>query len=351
MIRWSKKHAVFVQLNSHCGLTGLGECWCFDTEPDALVAYLKTEVLPHLLGHSVDKIRSTLDALRRRATLTARHGMLASASSGIDIALWDLCARQQRLPLCKLINADASTRVRLYASGGLYGLDKSNADLCDELRGFVDSGFAAVKMKVGGLSVDEDAQRVQQVRQAIGADTELIVDGVYSFDLDSAMAFFKKIQDCDIAGFQSPVEARQIGHMATLRRAGVPVMGVEAEYREEILTSYIDDGAVQILQVAPIACGGVSTTLHLADRARAAGIVLSPEVSSTALATMVACHLAAAHEAIVNVEYHSVHQSFFDHLPFTPADLNQGHVSLPSSPGLGLTLPIDAMHERLHQRA
>lgn len=348
MIRWTQKHAVFIELTTHNGLTGTGECWCFDNAPDALVAYLRTEVLAPMVGCTVGEIRERLDALLLRATLTARHGMLASASSGVDIALWDLCARQRGLPLWKLLNPAANGRVQLYASGGLYGEEKTNDDLAAELKGLVDGGFTAVKMKVGGLTIDEDVARVGHVRKAIGDRAALIVDGVYAFDLESAKRFFDKIHPCTISAFQSPVDARRIEHMVELRQAGVPVMGVEAEYRQEILQSYIDRGAVKILQVAPIACGGISSVLQLANQAQSAGINLSPEVSSTALATMVACHLAAAHQSIVDVEYHTVHQLFFDRLPFSPADLKDGTIDLTQAPGIGITLPPELVCEQIN---
>ena len=43
-LRWTKKFAVFVELIDDAGRVGLGECWCFDSAPDALLAFLRTEV-------------------------------------------------------------------------------------------------------------------------------------------------------------------------------------------------------------------------------------------------------------------------------------------------------------------
>lgn len=345
LIRWTKKHSVFVELKTETGLHGLGECWCFDDQPDTLITYLRTEVAPHIVGKRVEKVHEVMGALMQRATLTARHGLLRSASSGIDIAHWDLRSKVDGIPLSQAIDGQSGDRVELYASGGLYGQGKSTDDLAEELSAYVALGFTTVKMKVGGLDIDADAERVSRARMAIGPEARLIIDGVYSFSYDRALALFDRVRKDDIAAFQSPVRVDELRAMRQLCDQGVPVMAAEAEYRSEVFAELIEGGAVAILQVAPIACGGISSTLELADRAEGAGITLSPEVSSTAVATMVAAHIGAAHRAVGPVEYHMVHQLFFEHLPFKVADLRDSAVSLPDAPGLGIGLPQGRVKE------
>lgn len=118
-IRWTKKHAVFVELMDDAGRTGVGECWCFDAAPDALVAFIRTEVLPDFLGHNLADVLELSNRMRKKATLTARHGILSSALSGFDIAVWDLQAKQADLALWKYLNGAGTGTVPLYASGGL----------------------------------------------------------------------------------------------------------------------------------------------------------------------------------------------------------------------------------------
>ena len=42
-LRWTRKYAVFVEVEDQDGVTGLGECWCFDSQPDALIAFLRKQ--------------------------------------------------------------------------------------------------------------------------------------------------------------------------------------------------------------------------------------------------------------------------------------------------------------------
>ncbi|MGI8643742.1 MAG: mandelate racemase/muconate lactonizing enzyme family protein, partial [Thermomicrobiales bacterium] len=97
------------------------------------------------------------------------RAQIMAAIAGIDIALWDLKGKICGQSVVKLLGASRSS-VPCYASGGYYG-PEGEADvegLVAEMRGYVDLGFGAVKMKVGGLAIDEDVRRVAGVREAVG---------------------------------------------------------------------------------------------------------------------------------------------------------------------------------------
>lgn len=337
-IRWEVKHAVFVTLLTSEGRRGLGECWCFDTAPDALIAFLRTEVAPNILGLNAAEARQALEEMTRRATLTARHGILASALSGVDLALWDITAQDKGVPLWQAIDPRGTGVAEFYASGGLYTADRSLDSLADELARYTAQGFTTVKMKIGGLSQAEDAARVAAARARLGPEVGLIVDGVYSYTTDGAAQMFDRIRHLDIRAFQSPTLPENLEGMRRLCREGIPVMGIEAEYREELLAELLEGRAVSILQVAPVACGGPSRVLALAERARAAGIPMSLETSSTAVATLAAAHLAAARAEIRDVEYHMIHQVFFDRWPRENGTFVPSRWRLPNRAGLGIEL-------------
>lgn len=344
-IRWTSKYAVFVVLKDDEGVCGLGECWCFDSAPDALVAYLRTEIAPQVIGLDIAHYESLVNDLTRRATLTARHGMLASAISGVDIAIWDLRSVHAQRPLWSFINSAGNGQVLLYASGGLYGQDKDANVLATEMCEMADAGFSIVKMKVGGLELSDDIKRVKAVIDALSADTQLIIDGVYSYDFDQALTLYEALPKARIEAFQAPIVAKDIQGMAKLNEYGVPVMASEAEYREEIHEQMVACSAVRYLQSAPIACGGLNGMKALSDLVADTKIQLSLEVSSTAVATLAACHYAAADSQVAHVEFHHVHQVFFEELELTFIPNSNGQFTLPTMPGLGMSLPLDKVVE------
>lgn len=338
-IRWTEKYAVFVVLEDNQGHVGVGECWCFDRSPELLITYLRTEVAPQVIGKPVDAFEQTCRQLVSRATLTARHGLLASSLSGVDIALWDLLSRQSDQALWQHLNNDAAGTVFLYASGGLYGQDKGIPELTQEMSDLQATGFSMVKMKVGALPIESDIERVQAVLEALPRDTTLIIDGVYSYDIDQALRVYSALPAERITAFQSPLPAHDILGMAELMAAGLPVMATEAEYRVEMHQHLIEQNAVRFLQVAPVACGGLSRLQHLSDCVADTPIELSLEVSSTAIALMAAAHFAAADRQVAHVEFHTVHQVFFDQLDIVSDRLDNGTIALPETPGIGLVLP------------
>jgi L-alanine-DL-glutamate epimerase-like enolase superfamily enzyme len=337
-IRWRVKHSVLVEVATEEGLTGLGECWCFDLAPDALAAFIASEVRPRILGADALDPEAIARRLNDTTTLSARHGIMASALSGIDIALWDIAARAKGVPLWRLLGGKAP-QVPVYASGGLYGENKTVDDLAAELTGYIAQGFDHVKMKVGALPAAEDEARVRAVRRALGQGPKLTIDGVYSFDAAAAQAFHARVADCGIAAFQAPLPAEDLDGMAALVAAGVPITALEAEYQMPVIRALIERPAVAILQFALVACGGISAGRHIAAMAAEADVPCSLEVSSTAVAQMAAFHFAAAHPQVASVEVHMVHRMLFEHFPFPPEAIRDGRLTLPDRPGLGIELP------------
>ena len=108
-IRWLKKHSVLVEVEREDGRRGLGECWCFDRSPEPLVTFLRHEVAPRILGLESDDPAAVAAILTDSATLGARHGIMASAASGIDIALFDLAARDAHQPLWRFLGGREPT--------------------------------------------------------------------------------------------------------------------------------------------------------------------------------------------------------------------------------------------------
>ncbi|WP_368184928.1 enolase C-terminal domain-like protein [Aestuariibius sp. HNIBRBA575] len=340
-IRWTQKYAVFVEVIDSNGQVGLGECWCFDTAPDPLLAFLRTEVIPHFIGVQIDDAFEVAQRQIERATLTARHGMLMSALSGIDIAIWDLKAQRADLPLWRVINPNAAGDFQLYGSGGLYGQNKTLQDLQTEMASMRDDGFHILKMKVGALSVEQDVARVKAALDMLPAPHKLIVDGVYKYTATTAMQLFEALPRDRIEAFQSPIAAHDYAGMAELVKNGVPVMATEAEYRDELHQKLVQEVRVPFLQTAPVAVGGISRLQQLQRLISHSETRITLEVSSTSVALIAACHLAAASKDIAHVERHYVHQVFFEQLNLASSPDSPGQFFLPEKPGLGCFLPKD----------
>ena len=148
--------------------------------------------------------QDNLDPDRIWATLMSNekpggHGERSVAVGTIDMAVWDAVAKIAGKPLFRLLaeqaGREADPRVFVYAAGGYYYPGKDLSALRGEMRGYLDRGYNVVKMKIGGASIKEDAQRIEAVLTEIGDSAQLAVDANGRFDLDTAIAYAKMLRD------------------------------------------------------------------------------------------------------------------------------------------------------------
>jgi L-alanine-DL-glutamate epimerase-like enolase superfamily enzyme len=127
------------------------------------------------------------------------HGERSVAVGVVDMALHDLAAKIAGVPLYRWISdqygdGDPDDSVFVYAAGGYYAPGKSNRDLQDEMRRFLEAGYEVVKMKIGGAPLAEDLRRVEAVLEVLDGDgSRLAVDVNGRFDLDEALEYARAL--------------------------------------------------------------------------------------------------------------------------------------------------------------
>ena len=101
----------------------------------------------------------------------ARHGAVGRA--------W----RRPKACRCGGCSPTATTAARptttawVYAAGGYYYPDKDISALQDEMKRYLDLGYSTVKMKIGGVPLDDDLKRIEAALKVVGGKGEnLCVD-------------------------------------------------------------------------------------------------------------------------------------------------------------------------------
>lgn len=127
------------------------------------------------------------------------HGERSVAVGTIDMAVWDAVAKIAGKPLFRLLaerhGLEADPRVFVYAAGGYYYPGKDLAKLRAEMRSYLDRGYSVVKMKIGGVPIDDDRRRIDAVLSEIGSQASLAVDANGRFDLETAIAYAKMLRE------------------------------------------------------------------------------------------------------------------------------------------------------------
>jgi len=329
------RNHVFVEVSTEEGITGLGEAGQY-FGVSAIPPLIKEAFEPYLIGQDPHEVGKLWDTIYRRSMLYGRKGTTIIALSAVELALWDIIGKSVRQPLHKLLGGKHVDRVRAYASGGFY---KPDADLVNEMKTFVESGFGTVKMKVG-FDPTNDIRRVKLVRKEVGSDIDLAIDANMGYlpRVASAVAWEPEAQD--ITWFEEPVSADDVDGMLEVRNnCGIRIAAGENEYTEYGFTEMIDKRAADIIQADVTRCGGVSQAKEIAKMAARKGLLFAPHVFGSIVGLVATTHLIASVPNGYILEFDQTDDPLRDALIDQYLKLENGHVTVPERSGIGVEIP------------
>lgn len=335
--RWTERCAPLLVVELDNGARGIGEAWSGYKGVDQILQVLVKNVAPALVGMRVEKPGEFAEVLGSvGSNATTREN--AAAWSAADIALWDAYGRYQGCPVWKLLGGTQS-KAPVYASGGLYRDDYSLDDLRREARGYRAAGFNGMKMKVCGITQEEDLLRVAAVREGLGKDAWLWVDAVNQLSVESARSFWKAIKRFDVEAVQSPLPPTDLDGLSDLNQNSFPVVAYEAEYCHEVFRRLLNRRAVTHLQYCIPLVGGFSGALRLDEWAKSEGVRSTPQCFSTVVAQAATLHFAAARSNVLSAEFHCFH----DHLKALyqggAGSIEGGYAEAGQGGGLNIAIP------------
>jgi D-galactarolactone cycloisomerase len=348
---------VVVKLSTDANLVGVGEAhgpFLFQSGPDGLrsVNDILTAITPLVVGQDpfdVERIWQDLFALtytsvRGIPTLARQHRPLITALSAIDIALWDLKGKAIDRPVWALLGGALRRRVPAYVTGFYYRDGERPDDLVREAAMYLEQGYRTLKVKVGGLSPEADAERVGRIRAAVGKDVALMLDANQGWNLPTAVRAARLCAAHDIFWLEDPMPWYDERHSLRRLRAEVdiPIAAGETEYSPFGLRTMLAEGLVDYLIIDSTWAGGLTTWRKAA-----------------VMAELYQIPMAAHHDPQIHV--HAVAASptgfilesfadptrdplWFELFRERPAIVD-GFMALPETPGLGLELRDDTLQK------
>lgn len=301
----------------------------------ALKAVLDDDLAPLLVGEDpLDHERLATKAYWRLQSI-GRRGLVAQAYSAIDLALWDIKGKAAGLPLYKLLGG-ARESAPVYASDAGY-LWMSVEEIVEAAKEPIAQGMMGVKVRVGG-DPEEDADRLTEIRAALGEDVWLAVAANQRYDYATALALGHYLEDeMGVDWFEEPISCEDIeGHARLAERLEMPIAVGGTLFGRDEIQRYLERGAVDIVQPDVTLLGGITAWLKAAALAeqnhRSLATHLMPEV---------AVHLACGVPHVQAVEYVPWLSPAFVEVP---AIIN-GRIVPPQRPGLGLEIDADAVEK------
>jgi D-galactarolactone cycloisomerase len=344
-------NTVVVRVTTDTGLAGYGEAKA-PVAPEATREIVRDVLAPVVVG--LDPL--DIDVLWERMYSTMRlrghqSGFLPEAVSGVDIALWDLAGKALGVPIYKLLGGGYRDRIKVYASGlpGLKrGYDAAAAkDLQRAARDLVGRGFKALKLGIG-FGVDTDAETVRVVREAVGDDVLVLCDAAGNYDVAQAGALGRALERYKVGWLEAPVPPEHVEGHATLAHALDLPIATDLLVSRYQVRDFLVRGALDVVQPDVCRAGGLTECRRIAHLADVFGAGLAPHVSiGSAIQFAATAHLAAAIPNFVIMEYWIGENPLGNDVLRTPLRLEEGMLTVPAGPGLGL----DLIEERLLQYA
>lgn len=345
---------MLVKIITEDGLDGWGEAY----GPPGATSAIVNEVLgPLLIGKDPFDNEVLWEEMYQHTRGYGQSGVVITAISAIDIALWDIKGKATNLPISKLLGGVFRNQVMAYATGMYFSKRESMKEcLVNEAMSYVSEGFKAVKMKIG-LSPDVDLEHVAAVRKGIGPNVILMVDANGAYAPFTAVRVGQELEKMGVYWFEEPVPPSDIeGYVEVSRTLDMAVAGGEGHFSRFGNKELIAKRAVDIIQPDVIITGGITECKKIADAANMWGIFCNPHCwgSIVALAATLQFLASLSHcpHGIAPLEpmleFDRTENPFRDKIGEPVIYQTKGFVDIPSGPGLGITIKEDKLAEYVY---
>jgi L-alanine-DL-glutamate epimerase-like enolase superfamily enzyme len=333
----AKNPIVWLKLRTDDGIEGLGVAY-FGGALTKSLRRAVDELGALAIGEDPLRVEAVAAKLAAAAGGSGPAGIFLMASSAIDVALWDIKGKAAGLPLWKLLGGGRD-QIATYASGALRrGLKLDEAvTAAGRLR---EKGHRQAKMQLGLPGVTSPAREVEQaklIRQAVGADMDLMCDINQRWRPEQAIDIGRRVEDAGVGLYwlEDVTTADDYAGLARVAAAlSTPVCGGEYLYGVVPFRHMMEARSVDIVMIDQVRSGGITNWLKIAGMAEALDL---PVVSHGVPEIHV--HLVGAVPNGLTVEYMPRLFQLWEEVP-VPTD---GLLAMPTGPGLGLNFNADAI--------
>lgn len=344
---------ILVRLETEHGLTGHGIATGPGTA-EAMTRFVVGRLESDLVGRDAWASERIWQDLHVKYNNWAGSGFWSSVQSAIDVAIWDIKGKALGLPIATLLGGYRS-EVPVYVT---FGTSEHTTDgLVAFAKELVAQGHRGLKMVVGGLrhpkpgsegmrfdetsgfpALERDAQRVLAVREAIGPDVDLMIDGNCRFSFVDAAHLCRLVEEAGLAWFEEPIVGNDPRLLARLRTVtSIPIAAGQRFGHLWAHRQLIETGAVDVPQPNVVHGGGFTEGLRVAAVARAHNL----PIATGGAWPHHNLHLQAAVANGTYVEFHwlawMTGDALFDQLPRP----SRAMVPVPQRPGLGFEPKAD----------
>ena len=361
-----------IRIDTDQGIYGLGEV------RDGASATYALMLKSRLIGENPCDV----DRLFRKIKQFGHHGRQGGGVCGIEMALWDITGKFYGVPVYQLLGGKFRDRIRVYADTDM------SADPVitgQRLKARREQGFTFLKMDLGigllentpgmlslpgGLTLRDTlriqhmftgieitrkgvemlAEYVGQVREIVGMDVPLAADHFGHVGVNSCIRLGKALEKYNLAWLEDMIPWQYPDLWKQITDAiDIPTCTGEDIYLKEGFADLCRTHAVDIIHPDLATSGGILETKKIGDLAQEYGVPMAMHFAGTPVSCMANVHCAAATENFLVLENHSVDTPWWDYMVHGVSKpiIQDGFISVPDAPGLGVTLDDDVVREHL----
>ncbi|WP_426127728.1 galactonate dehydratase [Pararhizobium sp. PWRC1-1] len=337
---------LFLKVETDEGISGWGEP-VLEGHAETLAAKI-AEIADFVIGLDPRRVEDIWQMLYRNGCY--RGGpVLMSAIAGIDTALWDIKGRALGVPIYELLGGPVRDRIRSYC---WIGGDRPER-LIEGAQAMRDRGFDAVKFNICEelrivdtyAAVDTILKRLFDLRASVGPTMDLAFDFHGRVHLPMARVLLKEMEPLRPLFVEDAVVSTMVESMSDLARAtSIPLCIGERLHSRYDFKPVFERRAAQVINPDPAHVGGISETIRIGHWAEAYDVALAPHcpLGPIALAACLqvdaVCHNAFIQEQSLGIHYNQKGDLADYTLPERGFTLKDGHLLIPTGPGLGIEI-------------
>ena len=343
-----------VRVYTDAGVVGTGEAYWGAGVPELI-----QRMTPFLVGENpLDVDRLYEHMVQKMSGEGSIGGVTVSAIAGVEVALHDLAGKILEVPAYQLLGGKYRDEVRVYCDchAGDEADPASNADEAERV--VEELGYDALKFDLDvesgaekdranrhlrGPEVEHKAEIVRAVTERVGDRADVAFDCHWSFASGSAHRLAEAVEEYDVWWLEDPVPPENVDvQREVTHRTTTPVAAGENVYRVHGHRRLLEDQAVDVVAPDMPKVGGMRETRKIAALADTYYVPVAMHNVSSPVATVASAHVGAAVPNALAVEFHSYELDWWADL-VEESVIEEGRIAVPESPGLGVTLDLDAV--------
>lgn len=355
VVDFYRTNLVFLRLHTDEGLMGVAEA---TLEGQELAVQGAVNTLSQAVaGRDPRNISKVIYEVGRDAYW--RGGPVSmTALSALEMAMWDVTARALELPVHALLGGQTRDRVRAYANGWFSGA-VTPEDFATSAKETVAAGFKGLKwdpfeaadLTVSDRDLDRMLEPVAAVREAVGDDVEIFIEGHGRFDVPTAIKVARRIEQFEPVFFEEPCPPEGIDALLEIRsKSPVPIAAGERWFGRKEFAPILARQAVDYIQPDVTHAGGLAELSFISTLAATFYVPFAPHNPSGPLSTAATLQLGATLPNFRYLEIMATDVPWRSDISNEALTLtSEGDILIPEGIGLGIDLDFDAIAEHPYQ--